>query len=79
MRLLTILVALLFLFGGLVCYAALVAASDCDDEDDLFDGIDDFDEIIAAAEQRGWNKGYDDCLKDLTYGTIRTRERSDNE
>ena len=69
MTILWILLGLLGLFAILVCYSACVVAS----------RADEWEEIVAAAEQRGWNKGYNDCLKDLTYGTIRTQGRSDNE
>lgn len=69
MKILVILIALLLLTAVLIMYSALVAS----------DRADEWKEIVAAAEQRGWNKGYDDCLKDLTYGTIRTSERSEDE
>ena len=69
MTLFWILLGLLGLMALLICYSALVVAS----------RADEWEEIVAAAEQRGWNKGYGDCLKDLTYGTIRTRERREDE
>ena len=69
MTLFWILLGLLGLTAVLICYSACVVAG----------RADEWEEIVAAAEQRGWNKGYDDCLKDLTYGTIRTRERSEDE